>query len=453
MTSAPPRSNHRRDDERGATFIVVAISLVMLIGACALSVDVGRVVDLNRSLQTVADAGALDAARYLDVAGESNALLTAQAQDAATNNGSNATMTAIQGTWSRAGGFTPGAGQYVEVTASSTLKHLFEPGSSSLSRTAVAEATNPDAGFSIGTYLASFDSQDSDILNPLLSALGASVDISAIGYQGMANTDMTIQQIINASGGVLTPTNVLNTSLSARQWQSIFGSADETVSEQPALSSTIDASLCQMVSINGSTCSTTLSSTALSASVNVLQTLTTEAELANGNNALSVGASLGGLTTLKVTLGQIPQVAYGPIGTRASTGQVDVTLTIAGIVSSLTVTGATGTATFTADTCNDNAMTTQLTANTSSASIKVTALLGLETTTTVSGVSNDALTFDPPPPSSQTVGTTNPSIDGLTGGLTAAVLDPLFESLGVSLANANVTDLSASSCSPVQLVQ
>jgi uncharacterized membrane protein len=317
-----------------------------------------------------------------------------------------------------------------------------------------------------------FNSQNSAVLNTLLSTLGTTVNFTLVVYQGMANTNVTIQQLIDASAGVLTPANVLNTSLSAAQWDSFLSKA---VASQAALlpcsgssppgpctantaltaqgpfgSGTVNAQLCQMVSINGSTCTTTLSQSALSASVNVLQTLTTEADLANGTNALTVNLGLGSLTTLSITLGQIPQVAYGPIGTVASTGQVSVTLTVLGLLP-VTITGATGTAKFTGFSCSNNAMTTQLTANTSTATVKV-SVLGIPITTTVTGVSNDVLSFLPPPPTTQTVGSTSPSLGSLVAGLTSAVLNPVLQALGLSVANADITDLSGS-CSTVQLVK
>ena len=72
----------------------------------------------------------------------------------------------------------------------------------------------------------------------------------------------------------------------------------------------------------------------LSTSLNLLQTLTTEAEAANGSNALNVTSALGltvpGLTISNVQLvldqSQVPQVAYGPTGTAASTSQVTADL-------------------------------------------------------------------------------------------------------------------------------
>ena len=92
------------------------------------------------------------------------------------------------------------------------------------------------------------------------------------------------------------------------------------------------------MSINGSTCSSgTLSTAALSTSLNALQTFTTEAEVANGTHALDLGTSLGitGVSDAKLTLTmtQIPQVAFGAVGATATTAQIssDLQLSVLGI--------------------------------------------------------------------------------------------------------------------------
>ena len=192
--------------------------------------------------------------------------------------------------------------------------------------------------------------------------LGASANLTVVGYAGLANTFVSVQQLINASGGILTPTNVMSATLSAAQWDSFLNGA---VSSQAALLtcgntptpypcaatsvlrpfvlspgplSSTSLQLCQIVSIDGSSCGSQLSQVALSTNLNVLQTLTTEAELANGAGGLDVTAALG----LKDTLGNPipamlylsasaihpPVVAYGPVGTTASTGQVGATLAL-----------------------------------------------------------------------------------------------------------------------------
>ena len=80
-----------------------------------------------------------------------------------------------------------------------------------------------------------------------------------------------------------------------------------------------------------------MSQAGLSANLDVLQFLTTEAELANGSNAINVQSALGitGVTsaTLSLVVGQLPRVGYGAVGTTASTAQVtaDLKLTLSGV--------------------------------------------------------------------------------------------------------------------------
>ena len=54
-----------RRDERGVMLPIVAISMVALIGATSLTIDVGRLANRQRDLQAVADVVALDAAGAL----------------------------------------------------------------------------------------------------------------------------------------------------------------------------------------------------------------------------------------------------------------------------------------------------------------------------------------------------------------------------------------------------
>ena len=118
------------------------------------------------------------------------------------------------------------------------------------------------------------------------------------------------------------------------------------------------------MSINGSTCSSgNLPNYALKTSLNALQTFTTEAELANGTNALDLGTSLGitGVTDAKLTLSmtQIPQVAFGPVGTTASTAQLtsDLQLNYLGVgIINIPLSAAQGTATLSTLYCPSNSM-------------------------------------------------------------------------------------------------
>ena len=188
-----------------------------------------------------------------------------------------------------------------------------------------------------------------------MSTLGNSsgqsgVVLTAASYQGLANSYVTVQQLITASVGVLTPSNILTTSLPASSWLSYLTTAIDTQQSALNCSSTPEpsacaaypvlqslsfggstATLCQLVTINGPTCNGGyLSQAGLSASLNVLQTLTTEAEVANGTNAINVQSALGitGVSgaTLSLQVVQPPQIAYGPVGTTAHAAQVTADL-------------------------------------------------------------------------------------------------------------------------------
>jgi uncharacterized membrane protein len=533
-------SRHRDNQERGATLILVAISMTALIAASGMAVDLGRTFVTNRSLQLVADAAALDSARYI-AAQETLTLpspssnLVVEADHSATNNGSGANLSVTEGLWASQT-FTPESGAHckgatpptgnlpcnaVEVTATSNLARLFSHGTSTLSRTAVA-ADTPEAAFSIGSYLASVTtpSPQTSVLGVLLGKLGASANLTAVGYAGLANTFVSVQQLINASGGILTPTNVMSASLSAAQWDSFLNGA---VSSQAALLtcgntptpypcaatsvlrpfvlspgplSSTSLQLCQIVSIDGSSCGSQLSQVALSTDLNVMQTLTTEAELANGASGLDVTAALGLTDTLGNPIPAVlylsasaihpPVVAYGPVGTTASTGQVGATLALTVPVPllgpqvlNIPIAAATGTATLKTVTCQSNALYKAIigAGTTASGPNSVTLNNSPIATLTLNGVSPPNLlsygaTVVPPTPTTAgfnlnpiNVATSTPTVSfGLLPGslpvlvstllntTVPPILGPVLQALGVEVAGAQVADLSTN-CDAVSLVQ
>ncbi len=147
-----------------------------------------------------------------------------------------------------------------------------------------------------------------------LAVYGTTVNLTGVGYQGLANTNVSIKQLDHCLRG---PADALQRHDAAApgqsSWATIWQDAVANQAAQlncaatptpgpcnagPALTSlgswSTSASLCQMVSIDGSTCGNgSLSTAALAASINALQTLTTEAEAANGTNALNVTSALG----------------------------------------------------------------------------------------------------------------------------------------------------------------
>jgi uncharacterized membrane protein len=509
--------------------------MVMILAASGMSVDLGRTIVVNRALQSVADSAALNTVRYIGLRTE-NGMLGTLAQDAATENGSNASTSIQGGVWSSANGFqaktnlslciaiTPQTGpppcNAVRVTASSTLSHLFSHGSANLHRTAVA-AVIPEAGFSIGSYLATYSTSQANVLNVLLGQLGTSASLSAVSYAGLANTDVSLQQLIAASGSVLTPNNVLTTSLSASQWAFFLKNA---VSSQAALLScggstppapctalnalgsiysamplggTPSESLCNFMQINTSagttsncTTNTQLSQSSLNTNLNVLQTLTSEAEFANGTNALDITTALGlplsGVTLATLTLNviQYPQVAYGPVNTTAQTAQVDATLhlSVPGLGTiSIPLSAADGIATLSQITCsiNNNSMTSvKIGVTTSAITAAITGtLIPAGATVSVNGVSvplgfSNPLAPNPPivPPTSASISAkTNPQYAGTTSPsltfssalgvvdtpILSPVLTPIFttlQALGLSIAGAQVAVLAAN-CGAIELEQ
>jgi uncharacterized membrane protein len=243
--------------------------------------------------------------------------------------------------------------------------------------------------------------------------------------------------------------------------------------------------LCQLVTINGPNCGTYLPQTALSASLNVLQTLTTEAELANGTNAINVQSALGitgvGAATLTLQVVSPPQLAYGPAGTIANSGQVNGDLKLSGgsLPGTLDIplTGAQGTATLNAVSCsqtNNSLISVAISASGTTASAAVTlggASLG---TLTITGAPSTPLAFGnlvlpPNGPNASTFqantnpissATTMPTFSGTATGFAATlltstlqpVLGPILQAAGVSVGGVTVADLSYN-CGAVSLVK
>jgi uncharacterized membrane protein len=537
------------------------MSMVLLLWAGATGVDVGFTVYGSRQAQAIADTAALDLARYISYADTLNSItavhtyLNGKLATVLADNGSNANLSVVPGYFNTstkaftADGFTgtscqpviappinrPGCNA-IEVTANQSVPQVFFGGfnmlpghagnnvSGSVSGTSIA-IQNPVAGFSIGTYLANLNSTQSPVLNALLSPLGSSVNLTAVGYQGLVTANVTLAQLIKASGGLLSSTNIMTAQLTAGQWLSIYqsavgsdygtGSAAYTSLQALgafSMAQSTDVKLCQLANINvGSTqynCSNpSVSQQGLDASVNVLQMLTTEAELANGTNGINVTSALNltvpvvGLSVGNVMLStQVispAQVAYGPVGTTASDAQVQATLsmnlTLLGIsLGSLSIplSAATGTATLNTMTCNNDSLYSMaLTVNTNTVSTGTSGngitltLLGIATTQgsiSISGLSNKGVTFTGPanpagstiPPTTATaaagtnpesVGSSTPAVTftaapGANSSVTAtlAVLDGVLgedlQALGLTVGGATVAGLSAD-CGTVSLAQ
>lgn len=561
------RGSHRRThDERGATLVLTAMSMLLLLWAGAAGVDVGFSVYGSREAQAMADTAAIDLARYINYADSAystipgvQSYLNTKLAQVLTDNGSNAKLTVVPGYYNSSNGkFTadgytgsscqavvlppiphPGCNA-VEVTANQTVPQVFAGGfnsltghsgstvSGSVSGSSIA-VQNPVAGFSLGTYLANINSSQSAVLNPLLSVLGSSVNLTAVGYQGLVYADVSIAQLISASSGLLSSTNVMTTSLSAGQWLSIYQSAVSTdygtgstaYSSLQALgpfstSSSTDVELCQMVNVTVSASTTygcsapnnTLPTQALNATVNVLQMLTTEAELANGTNgidltsALNLNSALAGIPGLSVGNVKLStqvispaDVVYGPVGTQATDEQVQTTLSmnlsLLGVsLGSLSIplSAASGTGTLSTLTCSSDSLSRMVISpvNTSAVSSGTNGvmltLLGVATaqgTFSIAATSNGSASFSGPalppatvPPTAstasagtnpETVGSHSPTLTfaaatgvnadvSATMSVLSTVYGPDLQALGLTIGGASIEGLSAN-CGTVSLVQ
>jgi uncharacterized membrane protein len=241
-------------DERGATMVIAAIALPVLILMTAFAVDLGRQRSSRRTMQARADIVALDMVRLadgrtedqitgLDASGGSTpALYEAYIVDSANRNEvARSALVAIEwGTWNGTT-FTPTLGNAVpdavEVTASEVTDYFFQPGSGSATRTAVA--TRDDlAHLSLGSTLLQANLGNSTLLNALLtglvcgspaipppvSACPNQADIGAAGYEGLATHDVTLDDLQSA-GGFGSPEELLEEELTASEFASLVAQA------------------------------------------------------------------------------------------------------------------------------------------------------------------------------------------------------------------------------------
>ena len=97
----------RRRDERGATLVFTAITMVVLLWGGAMGVDLGFSVAQSRAAQAMADTAALDMTRYINLADSYpqsgspsySTYLAGKLAGVSTNNpSSGATLTAVGGT-------------------------------------------------------------------------------------------------------------------------------------------------------------------------------------------------------------------------------------------------------------------------------------------------------------------------------------------------------------------
>lgn len=349
-------------DERGAVAIVTALALVLLLASAALAVDLGKQRVVRSDMQALADVVSLDLARALEgddtqtllassafrdrvrasVAGNDGVLgdepeVRVEVGDFATQFTSFGWVdydSAGAGSFSAptmsSPGAVPGA---VRVTSQGSVAFAFASGSGGASRSAVSVV---DAGgcFTLGSYAARVALGDSFILGPLLGVLGTDVDLSVLDLEGLADTQITVLDLLETdltAGGF---DQLLAATVSLDDFMLAVADAVEANSGQTAEVEllrdlvalplpALDVMVGELLDLQSG------SSTALSAVVNVLDLVAGGVFVGNGLNPIRLPLSLGvGTVTnveVDVVIGQKPILTCGREGvTDAETSQVSV---------------------------------------------------------------------------------------------------------------------------------
>jgi uncharacterized membrane protein len=346
-----------REHERGAIAPLMALLMVALFGFGAIAIDASLVQYRRRALQADVDAAALSAARAPASANSlaTSSLASADSQIVPTTiqPGAYVDNPAIAATQRFTSGGTPYNAVQVTATRSVPLGigRLFVPsGVATVSATAVAQST-PLASFSLGSGLVSVNN---GIVNDVLGGLlGGNVSLSAVNYNGLAQTDLalfsysdalatqlgvqagTYQELLADQIGVGNALNVASTVLSSAGSSSapavsaLAAAAGQTLT----LGNLIDLQAHQDRTVG----SFAADSSYLDLGANAFDLVTAAATLGGANHVVTLPAmlTLPGVANIAAQVLAIEpmqqsggSVALGPVGATASTAQVRVLLNV-----------------------------------------------------------------------------------------------------------------------------
>jgi uncharacterized membrane protein len=318
------RLGHLRRDRRGAVTIIAAGSLITLLTATALAVDVGSMYLSSRRLQGAADAAALAAAASSNPNGAATSALTSNGLPTAQ------VSTLTQGSYTADATLTPAA-RYVagaspsnaaQVTVTQDVPLFFArafTGRSTTRIAAKATAVRIDyAAFSIGSRLAAVQG---GLPNALLSALtGSNLNLSVMDYNALVGANVDILQFSDALRTQLQLTGVtfgqtLNTSVTLPQALSALAAVVTDANAAAALRrialqvSPVTVRLSDLIDL-GPYASQDHADPDTVVKVDGYSVLRELLQLSNGQRqvALNLGLSLPGVTstTLYLAIGQRP---------------------------------------------------------------------------------------------------------------------------------------------------
>lgn len=344
MTSPVSTRHH----QRGAIGVFGVVVLLLAVLFTAVVVDSGRLWAQKRKLQSIADMAAIDAAKEVGgcPAGTTAVMKTRvanAAQASALSNGYvgsllstpnavdvgmtqpdmttgvrsfSASSAQRQSVWVRA---------TREVPASLFAGGLFT-GNIVITADAVAPSRSSYASFMVGSTAATLNTSDSNLLNALLGkVLGTTLTLGLASYQGIANSQLTLLNLVQARGiSVGSVNDLLNLNLSLKDFMQLLavaaGQSGATSNAQ------VVADLANLATKTVNTTNIKIGdvlkvvnpdpNAVLGAGINVLQLLNTAVLVANGNNAigLPLGISIPNLTSIdiKAFVVQPPQLVIGP---------------------------------------------------------------------------------------------------------------------------------------------
>lgn len=347
----------RRREEQGSILILSVVGMVIAMIAAGLAIDMGRIAQAARDDQKVADMAALDASRVAPAD-----YPIAAAASAARNSfptGPGYSVTAIEGVKTDGQCVASAGAGSVCVTVTSPHKNAFPflGGRDSVTRTAMAGAGNAIGTVRVGSSVVSasgnVSSQQVTILNRTISSLiGGSYSTNAVGWQGLANGNVTFGALTaaladvtgNGTFNVGTPNEVLNSTFTAAQL--FTATANALNNSGNAAYVDVANSVANIgLAANGTSLSAPLKlydffdfgsvvvgnkQDVANASLNVLSLITGAAILADGDNVasfnLAVGDIVGGVipggfsgAKVSMSLIEAPQQSFpGPPGKNAS---------------------------------------------------------------------------------------------------------------------------------------
>ncbi|MFJ5255359.1 pilus assembly protein TadG-related protein [Pseudomonas sp. NPDC088414] len=336
--------------QRGAIGLMAAATLSLALVLMLLVVDTGRLYMEQRKLQRVVDSAALEAvsrggncqsglsaATYAGQSAVRNGYIVDSNNTLATTCGS--VQTAVSGLRS----FTVDATQSsaIKVVASRTVTTSFAGGvqalfsgsavslNTTLNASAVAAQPTPTvAQLNIRSTLANINTAQSNILNPLFSGLlGGNVNLTALGWDGLLNTDINLlsylnQLAINLNVAAGNYTQLLNTQATVTQ----LIQAAATVVQLNGATATVITALgqLQVAAINAAPVKlgdilqlqTGTTAAGLDANLQLLQLIQGVVQLANSKSAVAatLPISVLGLANVTVRVKVIEPPQFSAIG-------------------------------------------------------------------------------------------------------------------------------------------